>query len=573
MTIAQEVELHTVMYLPANDAIVDAELHGNLTSIMEDIGEAVVLVDAAWRVRFCNNVYLRNVGLARSEVVGRTPFDYLPQFNRSIFFESIEECRRSRVPTARIGFSIALNRWLLVRVFPMGDGMLMLANDASESIVKQQQLAQKVLKDPLTALGNKLAMEQLVADRLAREQPISIVVIGMERFRHVNDSHGFAFGDMVLLELASALQSSTTSGESVFRLSGDEFAIVRLADDGDTPARAAMFLASVSQPIVRSGTRVILNACAGTVESPRDGAEHELLLQRASLALRDAKRQGRDTVAAYRTELELAARLRDEIEAELRVALEANQFTLHLQPKVSLSTGAVTGGEALIRWAHPRRGLLAPGAFLGVAEEIGMMIALDQWVLRSALRHCAQLRAGGQELPVSINLSVDSLSDLYFVQRVRDALTESGVPPTLLEVEVPEGALMRHVQTSARVLTELADMGVKVSIDDFGTGYSSFAYLAQFPVHSLKIDRSFVQDLVPSDTSRKIVKSMVRMAHSLSLDVVAEGAETEEQVDLLTRMKCDTVQGYFFARPMPLAEFQRFADGRRGSAPPLASTI
>lgn len=561
------------MYPRADTSIVDAVVDGDLTSVLEEIGEAVAFVDATWTVRFCNNVYLRGVGLPRSEVIGRTPFDYFPSFKRSIFYETAESCLRKGVPMARIGYSTAIDRWVLARVFPVRGGMLLMANDASESIVKQQQLAQKVLLDPLTALGNKLAMEQVVGELAATGQPFAVIVIGMERFRQVNDSHGFAFGDMVLLELASALQSGSAPGETVFRLSGDEFAVVRQSDDGDTAARASAFVAAVSKPIVRSGTRVVLNACAGTVESPRDGAEHELLLQRASLALRDAKRQGRDTVAAYRTELELAARLRDEIEAELRVALEGNQFTLHLQPKVSLANGAVIGGEALIRWAHPRRGLLAPGAFLGVAEEIGMMVALDQWVLRAALRHCAQLRAAGLNLPLSINLSVDSLSDIYLVQRVRDALAESGVPSALLEVEVPEGALMRDVQTSARVLTELADMGVRVSVDDFGTGYSSFAYLAQFPVHSLKIDRSFVKDLASSDNNRKIAKAMVRMAHSLSLDVVAEGAETEEQVELLTRMKCDAVQGYFFARPMPYQGFQAFAAGRPMPATPMATAI
>ena len=561
------------MYLPPDEAVLDAVRESDLNSVLNDIGEAIAFVDATWVVRFCNDVYLRDVGLPRSQVIGRTPFDFLPAFGRSIFFETAESCLRKRAPMARIGFSTALKRWLLVRVFPVGGGMLLMANDASESIVKQQQLAQKVLLDPLTGLGNKLAMEQEVARLTSTGQPFSVIVIGIERFRLVNDSHGFAFGDMVLLELASALQSASAAGETVFRLNGDEFAVVCHDDVGDKAMRAQAFLGAVRKPIVRAGTRVVLNACAGTVDSPRDGGEHELLLQRASLALRDAKRNGRDSVAAYRTELELAARLRHELEGELRLAIEGNQFNLEIQPKVSLSTGAVIGGEALIRWAHPRRGLLMPGAFLGVAEEIGMMVALDHWVLRTALRQCAQLRRAGHELPISINLTVDSLSDLYLVQRVRDALDDSGVPPSLLEIEVPEGALMRDVEVSARVLGELSSMGVRVSIDDFGTGYSSFAYLAQFPVHTLKIDRSFVRELATSDTSRNIVKAIVRLAHSLSLEVIAEGAEEVGQVELLTRMKCDAVQGFVFAKSMPLAAFQAYAASRPIVNSALATTI
>jgi EAL domain-containing protein (putative c-di-GMP-specific phosphodiesterase class I) len=253
--------------------------------------------------------------------------------------------------------------------------------------------------------------------------------------------------------------------------------------------------------------------------------------------------------------------------------LDGNQFTLMIQPKVSLATGGVVGGEALIRWAHPKRGMLAPGVFLDIAQDIGAMVALDQWVLRQALRYCAELGSKGLRVPISINLSVDSLGDMYLADRVGAALAEARVAPGLLEVEIPEGALMHDVNVSGKVLAQLHEMGVLISIDDFGTGYSSFAYLAQFPVNALKIDRSFVSELALSETSRRIVRGMIRLAHSLSLEVIAEGAETEEQLAILKKMKCDSVQGYVLAKPMPIRDFETFVRGNPARERPNALAI
>lgn len=547
------------MFPDGHSQLVESVDAFDLLSLMSQVGEAVVLVDSHWVVKFCNDVYLKNLGKARQEVIGRTPFDFVPAFNRSIFYEAIEQCRQTRRPMTRIGFSTVLNRWLMVRVFPVGDGMVMLANDATESVVKQFQLAQKVVKDSLTGLGNKLAMEQKVDRLVHNQEAFSIIVLGVDRFREVNQNHGYAAGDMVLLELASGLQSATLGGESLYRVSGDEFAVIREGEADGASERAMVFIDAVKRPIALAGERIVLGASVGTACSPQDGECHEVLLKRAGLALKEAKTAGRDAIAAYRTELELASQLRAVLTSEFRLALDGGQFVLMVQPKVSLATGAVVGGEALIRWAHPRRGMLAPGVFLGIAQDIGAMVTIDQWVLRQSLAYCAQLEDMGLSVPLSINLSVDSLADVHLVDRVREALLILNVPPKALEVEIPEGALMHDVQTSGKILGELNDMGVRISIDDFGTGYSSFAYLAQFPVHALKIDRSFVNELTTSEASRTIVKSIIRLAHSLSLDVVAEGAEEQEQLAMLRKFKCDSVQGYVIAKPLPWAEFVAFA--------------
>jgi diguanylate cyclase (GGDEF)-like protein/PAS domain S-box-containing protein len=544
-----------------------------LTQLLSQAREAVVYVDSDWIVRYCNDVYLENVGLSLDRVVGRTPSEFVPSFRRSIFYETIETCRRERRPMARIGYSTALNRWLMVRVFPVGSGMVMLANDASETVVKQYQLAQQALKDTLTGLSNKLALVQDMHARLAEDRAFTLIVLGLNRFKSINDAQGYARGDLALLEVASRLQTATVAGEQLYRLNSDEFACITRGDEAHVRERARCLQHQTRLPIVLNGQVFVLGSAAGAVPAPEHGSDPELLLKRAALALRQAKRAGPDEVQLYEPHLEKAARLRTELEADLRVAVEAGQFVLMLQPKGCLSRHNVIGAEALIRWRHPELGLVSPGDFLPVAQECGLMRAIDNWVLREALAQVQHLKQRGLAVPVSINLSVESLGDPGLVDNVRDALAEAGVEPRLLEVEIPEGSLMRDAQTSARVLAGLDDLGIGISIDDFGTGYSSFAYLARFPVHTLKVDRSFVTEMTSSEASRTIVKGLVRLAHSLSLRVVAEGAETAEQIEMLQRLRCDEVQGYAYAKPMPLPQFCEFAQAHCRPSGPSPFTI
>lgn len=544
-----------------------------LTQLLSQAREAVVHVDSDWIVKYCNEVYLQDIGLSRERVIGRTPFDYQPSFGRSIFYETIETCRRERRPMATIGYSTVLDRWLMVRVFPVGSGMLMLANDASESVVKQYQLAQQALKDTLTGLPNKLALVQHMQSRLETQEQFSLVVLGLNRFKTINDAQGYARGDLALLEIASRLQTGTESGEQLYRLNGDEFALLTSADADVLGARTHLLLEQARRPLPLHGQVFVLGAAAGAVQAPEHGADPELLLQRAALALRQAKRTRRDEMVVYQPILESGARLRMELEAELRTAIQRGQFALLLQPKGLLNGRQTIGAEALIRWPHVRRGMVSPAEFLPLAQECGLMPEIDRWVLRQALDHLKDLQQRGLDVPISINLSVESLADVGLVDSVRQALAESGIEPRLLEIEIPEGALMHNVATSAKVLAQLDELGVGISIDDFGTGYSSFAYLARFPVHTLKIDRSFVNEMVHSEVSRTIVKGLVRLAHSLSLRVVAEGAETEAQMALLQRMRCDEVQGFGYARPMPLPQFCEFAHAHRQAVGPSAYSI
>jgi diguanylate cyclase (GGDEF)-like protein len=562
------------MKLDPNDLLRALETSGglNLETLLNDASEAVVFVDGNWIARYCNATFASNLGLAPSQIIGRTPFEYTPtDFKRSIFYEACHKCVVERQATSQVGFSTVLNRWLMIRAYPLLGGGLMLANDATESVVKAYHLAQAAVRDQLTGLGNKLALEQRVEELAARKDPFTLALLGLRRFREINETHGYATGDLVLMELASRLQSATLDGEAVFRVSGDEFAlVVKGPSPESTHERIRLLLALLHPPVVIQGLRIPVTVGVGTVSSPAHGDGFDTLLKRAVLALGEAKRVASQAlpVMPFRLDLELAAKQRLVLEQELRQCLDGSQFTLQLQPKVSLSTGIVVGAEALIRWVHPKRGILAPGAFLPLAREIGAMRTIDAWVLRQAIGLCAQLRDFGATFPLSINLSADALGDVMLPERLIRDLATARLPASMLEIEIPEGDLMADVQASVRTLEALAAMGVRLSIDDFGTGYSSFAYLAQFPVHTLKIDRSFVIGLSGSGPSRKIVKGIVRLAHSLGLDVVAEGAEDEQQLVQLQRLKCDAVQGFAVAAAMPLPQFRAFAASRPAVAAP-----
>ncbi len=540
----------------------------SLKQLMSQAGEAIASIDHDWRVVYCNDVYAKNVGYARSQIVGRLLVEVHPNFERSIFYDAVRECHRLRVPMVQLGFSTILNRWLLVRVFPLESGMLLLANDAAPGAVREHHLAQAAIKDLLTGLPNKLALIQELDASIELGEKLELQVIGLDRFKKVNDELGYAGGDMVLLEIASRLQSATRAGERLFRLTGDEFALLSSHNAARPWHSTADMLSVTNRRVEVAGNQFVLGASAGGVFAGFDDTDAETLLKRASLALHEAKQRARGGLVLFDQHMEQRASRRSKLETELRKALEQGELMAVLQPQGSLTTGALVGAEALVRWRHPQLGVLPPLEFFAVARECGLMPAIDQLMVKRAVACIGRLRREGIHIPISINLSVESIASPHTVDYVARVLEESGLPATLLKVEVPEDALMRDVVASAQTLKRFDAMGIAIDVDDFGTGYSSFSYLAKFPVSALKIDRSFVRDLSSGDAARKIVRGIAQLAHSLGLEVVAEGAETDEEMAALKAMHCDTVQGYGYGRPMEIDAFVTFARSK-----PAASSI
>ncbi|MFZ4649806.1 MAG: putative bifunctional diguanylate cyclase/phosphodiesterase [Rubrivivax sp.] len=552
------------MFLDAFPLVKSTSEVADLNEIFDRIGEAIVLVDGDWRVRYVNDVYLRISGLSRAGVEGRITFDFAPNFRQSIFFESIERAIEEGRETRKVSFSPVLRQWMRVRAVPYDNGAAVFMRTASEDSVTEHLRAESAATDPVTGLRNKLGMEDHAKELLKKRAPFHLMIIGIDGLKTATDNYGYTVGDMCILELAALMRVSLSEGDSLYRITSDEFAAICFGTEEEVIEKAHSFRSAVERPITLPATRVILSASIGVTNSTAHGYDFENLLKRCSLALTHVRRDRIDRssrfipIRVFQSEMELAANHRMRLQEELRNSLDGRDFELHIQPKVSLASGTVVGGEALLRWRHPARGLLTPGAFLEIAEETGAMPAIDDWVLKTAVGAARTLEAQGLLVPISVNLGVDSLDDPQLSAKLGLFLREKNLSPWMLEVEIPEGALMHDVDRAISTLTELHMMGVKLSIDDFGTGYSSFAYLAEFPVHTLKIDRSFIIELKNSRAKRTIVQSIIRLAHHLSLDVVAEGAEDNDQVNMLRKMNCDKLQGYAIAKPLTLDKFIDF---------------
>jgi len=524
--------------------------------LIEGARETWFEVDANWRVLDCNQSYLDGLSRRREEVVGSSPYDYLPNFSSTVFFPAMEACRISRKPTSAVGFSTVLGRWVVSRHFPLEHGgMMNRAEDASEEDIMRFKLANLSDLDELTGLPSERALVQDIEERIGKAEHFYLLLLDLSRFKTVNEIGGMLEGNRVLCEMAARLQVASDPADRVFRLNSDLFPILMQDNDSTFAKRVLALETCVARPVMVSGREMILGARGGLVVALDNSRGPDVLIRHAALALKKAKVGGAPRIAAFEPSMERESDLRGALESELRTALVTDQLALYYQPRGSLANGELKGAEALIRWNHPRLGLVPPLRFLPLAHECGLMPEVDRWVLSHALRQMKELKVAGIKSPISINISSESLSDAAFPEHLKAALESSGVEPGLLDIELPEDTMMADVKTSGRVLAALVELGVTISIDDFGTGYSSYASLARFPISTLKIDRSFITDMDVNETNQTIVHGMIGLAHSMRLNVVAEGAETIEQMALLEEMGCDEVQGYAYARPLPFPEF------------------
>jgi diguanylate cyclase (GGDEF)-like protein len=426
------------------------------------------------------------------------------------------------------------------------------------------QLEHAATHDPLTGLPNRL----LLADRLAQataqserySRHFAVLVVDLDRFKAINDSLGHIAGDEMLTEVARRLNGLLRKADTLARLGGDEFVLVlnEIAGPRDAESVASKVLAKLAVAVTLSGIEVQISASIGISIFPEDGSDADMLLQHADAAMYHAKKNGRSSFQFFAPVMNVFARERLELESGLRRALVQNEFELHYQPKVDVSSGRIDSAEALIRWRHPKRGLTAPSGFIPIAEETGLIVPIGEWVLREA---CRQARAwqisGSKPLRIAVNLSAQQFKQKNLVATVREALQAAELQPAYLELELTESAVMQDPESSIQVLRQLSGLGVRVSVDDFGTGYSSLSYLRRLPLDKLKIDRSFIREVVASRDDAEIVRAIVSLAHSLHLKVIAEGVETAEQLSFLRGLGCDQYQGFHCSPPVPAEEFEK----------------
>lgn len=441
--------------------------------------------------------------------------------------------------------------------------------------ITQRQRAEEQIRhlahyDALTGLPNRMLLQdrlhRAILDARRRDRMVGVLQVDLDRFKYINDTMGHQVGDILLETVAERVRSCIRQGDTVARQGGDEFSILleALSQAQDAGFVAEKILVALSEPIRVDGQDFVVTASIGISLYPHDGADVQSLLMNSEAAMYHAKNEGRNTIQFFAAEMNSMARERLALEKDLRLALEKQEFLLHYQPQVDFGSGRIIGVETLIRWRHPQLGMVSPAKFIPLAEDTGLIIPIGDWVLRTA---CAQTRAwhdaGFRHLQVSVNLSARQFKQQNLSQAVRQVISETGLLPEFLELELTESILVQNPERAIATLHEMKAMGVRFSVDDFGTGYSSLSYLKRFPLDKLKIDQSFVRDISTDPSDAAITQAVIALGRSLGLQVIAEGVETADQLRFLFQNGCHGMQGYYFSKPLPAEQFaELLVEGR-----------
>jgi diguanylate cyclase (GGDEF)-like protein len=529
------------------------ELRANeahLRAVLDNVAEGIVTVDEAHCISSFNPSAERLFGYAAVDVIGSDVRLLLDSLSPG---ETIAH-RRGAHP-----FPVDLSVGEMRRDCGGDQQQLLIFSIRDITARKQAEAAleHQALHDALTDLPNRVLLHDRLQQAIRAAQrdqtAVALLVMDLDRFKEVNDTFGHHTGDQLLEQLGDRLGSVLRGSDTIARLGGDEFAVLLPTSTlEDAKHIAARLLELLEQPFSLGGLQLEIDASIGIALSPEHGTDADTLLRRADVAMYIAKRNGSGH-ALYTAEQDQHSPMRLALVGELRRAIDQNDLSLYFQPKVSLKHSTVLCAEALVRWQHPRHGMLAPDQFVPVAEQTGLIRPLARSVLEAAVRQCHRWRQEGLDLAVAVNLSMRNLHDAEIVDMIRHLLARWGIPPARLVIEITESSLMADAARAMEVLSRLREMGVGISIDDFGTGYSSLAYLKRLPVDELKIDKSFVANMARDENDAAIVRSTVGLAHDLGLTVVAEGIEDRATWDLLAALGCDVGQGYFVSRPMPAA--------------------
>lgn len=534
--------------------------------------EGILITDADQRILEANKGFEEITGYTREEVIGKTRDMLKSGQNDAAFHTQVWDCVhrdgqwQGEIWNRRKSGEI-YPEWLSLSQVKDENGAVInyiaVFTDITLRKESEQRLQFLANHDALTKLPNRMLLQERIdhALRLAQRNKtqLAVLFIDLDRFKVINDTLGHDAGDQLLLETSHRLIGCLRDSDTIARQGGDEF-VVLLEEFGEDvqylAGVARKVMAVLTQPFTLMGQEIFISASIGISVYPRDGQDMNTLLKNADIAMYRAKEHGKNAYHFYASDCNVHSFERLALENSLRKALERNEFVLHYQPKVDLVTDSIVGAEALVRWMHPEFGMVPPAKFIPLAEETGLIAAIGEWVLREACRqNRAWQEAGLPLITMGVNLSGGQFRDDNLHHVIASALAYSGMQPIYLELEITESMIMQNPERAASILQGFREMGMHTSIDDFGTGYSSLGYLKRFPLDALKIDRSFVQD-VPGDLDDvAITQAIIGLAHSLGLKVVAEGVETEAQLDFLRRQRCEQIQGYIYSKPLPADEF------------------
>jgi diguanylate cyclase (GGDEF)-like protein/PAS domain S-box-containing protein len=543
---------------------------------LNSIGDAVLCTNTTGEITYLNLVAETMTGWSREEATGRPLAEIFQIIDGSTRKRAQDPLEMAVSENRTVGLTV---NCILIRrdgresaiedsAAPIHDrggnviGAVIVFHDVTAARAMSIQMTYSAQHDLVTNLPNRLMLKDRISQSIAlahrQGKSIAVLFLDLDRFKYINDSLGHATGDKLLQSVSKRLLAAVRGADTVSRQGGDEFVILlsEIAYPEAAAESARKILLSLNAPHSIDGKDLHINGSIGIGVYPEDGEETETLIKNADTAMYHAKEMGRNNFQFFKAEMNLRAVERQSIEGSLRLALERNEFLLHYQPKINLITGEITGVEALIRWQHPERGLILPAQFVPVAEDCGLILQIDRWVLREACRQARAWQDAGLSLTrISVNVSPIEFRDKDFVENVRTTLLQTGLEARYLELELTEGVLMEDAELTTALLHELKTMGVNLAVDDFGAGYSSLSYLRQFPIDVLKIDQSFVQQITSTSDDSTIVSAIISMGKSLKHTVVAEGIETQEQRSYLQGQHCAEGQGYLFSRPVVAAQF------------------
>ncbi|MFD2365776.1 EAL domain-containing protein [Pseudoduganella sp. GCM10020061] len=544
--------------------------------------------DAQLRFVHISNDLREKAGVGADRLVGKTRWEAVPCIEQTESGRRHIELVKQHLPFTNFEYTMVDDqgavRWFCINGQPVFDeqGMFSGYRGTGTDITSRKQAEQRIhhvaQHDVLTGLPNRSLLQDRLSQAIAyadrSRYPVWVMLVDLDRFKFVNDSMGHKAGDVLLMTVAARLRSALREHDTVARLSGDEFVVIVSATEEQalTPMIVERLMESVAQPVMLGTKEFTVSCSIGVAVYPSGGTPADSLIEHADIAMYRAKKLGRNNFQFYTPAMNEEAMERVRIEGALRKALERNEFVLHYQPQVDLKTGQVCGMEALLRWQHPELGMVPPNRFIGVAEETGLIVPIGLWVLRTACEQNKQWQRepGFERLRVAVNLSARQFSSPHLIEDIRAVLDDTGLAPESLEIELTESLFMTDIAQAVDMLHQMKrQLGVNLSIDDFGTGYSSLSYLSRFPIDVLKIDRSFVNDIAHDGGDAAIVTSIIALAHNLKLAVIAEGVETAEQLEYLSKHGCDEMQGYYFSPPLPAAEFYEVIRQRKALAVPV----
>lgn len=535
--------------------------------VIENLNEGVVVTDSDFHVTAVNRAFTTITGFSPDDVIGESP-----HFHEAIsdqpglyaqMWKAIEQNGRWQGEiwnTRKDGERVAERLSVVALASPNGaiEQYAIVTRDITQRKLDEERIRYQANYDALTGLPNRA----LFLDRLTQGLPnmkragqkLGLMFLDLDGFKLVNDTLGHDVGDMLLQEAARRLLACVRDGDTVARLGGDEFTVImpNIDDPKSTTIVARRILDALNQPFVLKGQEAFVSGSIGLTIFPDDAVDAAELIKNADAAMYRAKDQGKDNYQFYTADLNEEVKQRLVFKNGLVKALERNEFILYYQPKLTLENGVIGSVEALIRWMSPELGMVSPVDFVPILEETGMVVEVGEWALRTACnQHKAWTAMGLPHIRVAVNLSARQLRESNFVSIVERVLKETGIGPDGLEIEITESMLMSDAAKAVVALEQLHDMGLHIAMDDFGTGYSSLSYLKRFPIDTIKIDRSFVNDIATSPDDAEIIKAILNMGHTLNRRVVAEGVETDEQLAILRDLKCDEIQGYFLSPPLP----------------------